>query len=112
MIDNDLELEKIFSRHVNNETIMNKKEVQFDNNTVNENKKTIELYRNNNLIKENHHFSLENDDMEIETDNETNAYFKDVVDNTIKNDSLYCSYLDYFDKMWMKNKISDKSKNI
>jgi hypothetical protein len=95
--------DNIFSKHNNeNKTIS----MAFDHNSILANKTLLNQYKQHNLIKESHHYSLDED-----VDEDENKYFENVIDSTLKNQNLYCSYLDYFDKMWMGNKIQ-KSKYV
>jgi hypothetical protein len=90
--------EEIFTKHyIENKPIS----IEFDEKIISDNKLLIKKFKDNNLISESHHFNIEEDDNQDET-----KYFENVIEGTIKNRNLYCSYLDYFDKMWMGNKVS------
>ena len=89
--------EEIFTKHyIQNKPIA----VEFNERSISDNKRLLSQFKENNLIRESHHFSLEEDDNQDET-----KYFENVIEGTLKNPELYCSYLDYFDKMWMGNKV-------
>jgi capsule polysaccharide export protein KpsC/LpsZ len=91
--------DEIFTKHYcENKTIS----VEFNDETITANKKLLNEFKQHNLIKQNHHFSIE------DVEDEENKYFENVIDSTLKNQSLYCSYLDYFDKMWMSNNTTSK----
>lgn len=93
--------EEIFTKHfVESKPVS----AEFNQDTINTNKKLLKEFLKHNLITETHHF----DTNEIDKDNEK-EYFENVIEGTLQNQNLYCSYLDYFDKMWMNNK-SAKSK--
>jgi hypothetical protein len=114
MTEEEFELEKIFSKHLDSNSIT-KPVVHFNEADVKNNKKEIQKFQQENLIRMNKHFCLadeefdnENEKKEFEFENKNKKkenYFKSLVDETMKNDSLYCSYLDYFDKIWAKNNI-------
>ncbi len=91
----------LFQKHY---TVPKKLDLVFDDNTINLNKKLLKEFKNNGLIKEIHHFNTEDTEMNEKDD----KYFGNVIENTVKNQNLYCSYIDYFDKMWMGNKVKGK----
>ena len=111
----DDDLNKIFSKH--QDTEINKKSlITFNDDVMQKNKKEIEEFRNHNLISSEKHFNMDDEDdiFKIQTDknvkkNKKDDYFNNVIQETLNNDNLYCSYLDYFDKIWMKNKSSKHS---
>jgi hypothetical protein len=93
--------EEIFTRHyIENKPIS----LEFNEETISSNKRLLSEFKKYNIIAETNHYDIG----EIDQD-EKNQYFENVIDNTLKNNNLYCSYLDYFDKMWMNNKVN-KSK--
>jgi hypothetical protein len=101
-LEEDCELNQIFSKHkqeANKDNII----VVFDKNSVSDNKKLLNAFRANRLITEKTHFSLDDDTDDNSSINERDGYFTEIKENTLKNDSLYCSYLDNFDKTYSKN---------
>lgn len=93
--------DNIFNKH----NLENKKlHIVFDNDVINSNKNLLKEFTKNKIISQNHHFSIEDSEMNEEDD----KYFGNVIENTLKNENLYCSYLDYFDKMWIGNKTKSK----
>ncbi len=110
---------KLFSKHhdknntnsstkTSSKAKINKQHIDFNSTNVKNNKREINELRKYDLIKERKHFSLEKEnDTEMENDfkneEELNGYFKSIYKDTLENDSVYCSYLDHFDKMWMNN---------
>jgi hypothetical protein len=119
---NSLEIEKLFSKH---QQPACKQKVNFNSQKIKDNKKELGNFEELNIIKKSKHFFLEDgeicqnysDEEEIKNSFEKNgtnekqkdegknhkSYFKNVLDDTLKNDSIYCSYLDHFDKIWIKN---------
>jgi hypothetical protein len=107
----DEEIKQIFSKHLN--STVNKVKVNFDNKEIKENQLLLDKYIESNLITQQSHFCLEDkveDEEEAkekskeDKENKLNSsYFKSIYEDTLKNDSLYCSYLDTFDKFWVKN---------
>lgn len=114
---NDFEIEKLFSKHLNNQSQIGKVKMEFNNKNVRQNKKEIAEMQKLNLIKTHQHFAEDYMDDLIDEDEEeqfhfneseksksnSKGYFKSVIDETKNNASIYCSYLDHFDKMWMSN---------
>jgi hypothetical protein len=98
--DNDYELEERFNKHIEKN---NRPKLVFDNQTVKDNKKLIKEFTNLNLLQETHHFSLDDMDQDTELESADQNYFGDIIESTLKNESLYCSYLDQFDKMGVDN---------
>jgi hypothetical protein len=114
-IDDNLLLKELFSKHKHSRQVINT--VKFDKNDVINNKLQIEGFKDKNLIKERNYFQIEEFDKENINDNpggqfeetKKDKYFNKIIKETLENESLYCSFLDYFDKMSIKNKFS---KNI
>lgn len=124
--DVELDLENIFSKHLIKNYIV-KPICKFGKETINKNKKELELLRENNVIKEKIHFCIDDkeiDDDEMQIDEEMNnnipkndkkkdKYFNNLVKETLKHEGLYCSYLDQFDKIWLNNNVKNtNNKNM
>jgi hypothetical protein len=112
--------------HLNKKFIL-KQQVEFNDKDVIENQKILDEFNKNQLIKKQIHFCIDDKELHVMSDDkdeeeeDTNknifsqnnqenkenysnkGYFKSIMEETMKNDSLYCSYLDSFDKMWIKN---------
>jgi hypothetical protein len=91
MINSDIEL--IFSKHHNHSN--QRVNISFNRDTVERNKRDLDVFRENNLIITKKHFYLEEDDI-IEGKTKEQKYFKQVLEDTLKHDNLYCSYLDEY----------------
>jgi hypothetical protein len=122
--ESDQDLEKIFSKHLIQPKLKKITNVIFTENEIKDNKKDLENYTEHNLIKFQNHFLTDENELftfskQEYTNDETsekestsnknesentsqNNYFKKVINETTEGD-LYCSYLDSFDKMWIKN---------
>jgi len=131
-IKENVDLENNFNKHkkkCTNNKNDSKKIVNcfkiFNREIIEKNKMEIKEFHNSNLIKEDNHFCI--DDQELykknftydennneknkkcfnkeqeNEENEENNYFDLIQDKTI-NDNFYCSYADFFDKTYVKNK--------
>ena len=85
----------------NDEDEYNHNNKNFENNFVQNDLKNNTFNSDKNQKK----YQNSNNSSEKETKSET-KYFNKVVEETKKNDFLYCSYIDQFDKMWVKNNLS------
>ena len=105
-IDED-NLEEIFSKHKNIECDIIK--CTFDKNNIERNKKLLEEYEKEGLIKKNNFYSLDKNELEdpIEMNSKKikkDIYFNNIINDNIKNSYLYCGYLDKIDSLSFENK--------
>ena len=105
-IDED-NLEEIFSKHKNIECDIIK--CTFDKNNIKRNKKLLEEYEKEGLIKKNNFYSLDKNELEdpIEMNSKKikkDIYFNNIINDNIKNSYLYCGYLDKIDSLSFENK--------
>ncbi len=132
--DEVVEIEYIFNKHKTISKNKIKCEREFNHIQIEANRNILQNYENNELIKEKNHFcideselygenakeeelfkkmKIESDEMDLEKKEEkADDYFEEIQDETIKN-NFYCSYSDYFDKIYIKNKsfLGSKKKN-
>lgn len=135
--EDEEEIENIFSKHKTNQKSNTKLIFEFGDKDIRENKKLIKYFRENNLIKEKNHYCMDeaelypnknndknynpnhntttaNDEVQDSDEEDQHNYFDEIQSKTIK-DNFYCSYADYFDKIYVKNKndfrIKEHEKN-
>ena len=115
--ETDLELLQKFSKHKNNNSNninINKNDIfikcSFDEKTIEQNKQLLSQYEKSGLIKTDHYFSLDKEELEDPIDpkkikREKNNFY--LFENNVENSDLYCGYIDHMDLQKIKNK--DKS---
>ena len=113
--ENDNELLQKFSKHKNNNlNNINKKDIfikcSFDEKTIEQNKQLLSQYEKSGLIKTDHYFSLDKEELDDPIDpkkikREKNNFY--LFENNVENSDLYCGYMDHMDLQKIKNK--DKS---
>jgi len=129
-IETEFDFQNLFNKHKIHPNTSIKCHKEFNSETLEKNKKQIKYFQNYNLIKLTDHFCI--DENELFQNNQINEldnsqrnkgktnidnyindkdqnYFDTIQDKTIK-DSFYCSYADYFDKIYVKNKGAIKNK--
>ena len=120
--ENEDELIKKFSKHKINNNInykninsiktdkSNKNDIfikcSFDSNTIEQNKKLLSEYEKSGLIKTDHYFSLDKDELEDPIDSnkikrDKNNFY--LFENDVENSDLYCGYLDHMNLQKIKN---------
>ena len=121
--ENDDELLKKFSKHKsnfnnNNKNILNsinlnktnKNDIfikcSFDESTIEQNKKLLSEYEKKGLIKTNHYFSLDKEELEDPIDpkkikKDKNNFY--LFDKDVENSDLYCGYIDHMNLQKVKN---------
>ena len=122
--ENDEELLQKFSKHKtttsnNNQIITNshnhnksnKNDIfikcSFDANTIEQNQKLLSEYEKSGLIKTDHYFSLDKDELEDPIDpkkikRENNNFY--LFEKDVENSDLYCGYIDHMNLQKVKNK--------
>jgi hypothetical protein len=114
-MNDDLEIEEIFSKHLKTNS-QNKKIVEFNNETIKQNKELLHKFKKKNLTKQQPHLVLDEQEIlgeEVYKESDKNkekekkGYFKELINDTIKNEYLYSGYLDQFDKIWMNNNVNN-----
>ena len=101
-------LEEMFSKHNNNNNNIIIK-CKFDKENIEKNHKLIEEYEKEGLINKNDFYSLDNKELEdsIEINSEKikkDIYFNKLLNDNIKNEFLYCGYLDKIDSLSIQKK--------
>ena len=108
-------LDEIFNEYKNDDNNNNNKlkQINFDKNSINNNKKILEKYENLGLIKKNNYYSLDENECEnpikINKKKKHKNYFDFILEDNLNNENFYCGYLDNLDKI--KNNNS-KNKQI
>ena len=122
--ENEEELLQKFSKHKktitkNNQIITNshnhnksnKNDIfikcSFDANTIEQNQKLLSDYEKSGLIKTDHYFSLDKDELEDPIDpkkikRENNNFY--LFEKDVENSDLYCGYIDHMNLQKVKNK--------
>ena len=116
--ENDFELLQKFSKHkanINNNTNKKNKEdifiqCSFNEKSIEQNKEVLSKYEKSGLIKSEHYFSLDKDELEDPIDpkkikREKNNFY--LFENNVENSDLYCGYIDHMNLH--KEKNQDKS---
>ena len=116
--ENDFELLQKFSKHkanINNNTNKKNKEdifiqCSFNEKSIEQNKEVLSKYEKSGLIKSEHYFSLDKDELEDPIDpkkikREKNNFY--LFENNVENSDLYCGYIDHMNLQ--KEKNQDKS---
>ena len=118
--ENDFELLQKFSKHkanINNNNNTNKKnkedifiQCSFNEKSIEQNKEVLSKYEKSGLIKSEHYFSLDKDELEDPIDpkkikREKNNFY--LFENNVENSDLYCGYIDHMNLQ--KEKNQDKS---
>ena len=101
-------LEEMFSKHNNNNNNIIIK-CKFDKENIEKNRKLIEEYEKEGLINKNNFYSLDNKELEdsIEINSEKikkDIYFNNLLNDNIKNEFLYCGYLDKINSLLIEKK--------
>jgi len=116
--ENDFELLQKFSKHktnINNSTIKkNKNDIfikcSFNEKSIEQNKEILSKYEKSGLIKSEHYFSLDKNELEDPIDpkkirREKNNFY--LFEKDVENSDLYCGYIDHMNLQ--KEKNQDKS---
>ena len=118
--ENDFELLQKFSKHkanINNNNNTNKKnkedifiQCSFNEKSIEQNKEVLSKYEKSGLIKSEHYFSLDKNELEDPIDpkkikREKNNFY--LFENNVENSDLYCGYIDHMNLQ--KEKNQDKS---
>ena len=116
--ENDFELLQKFSKHkanINNNTNKKNKEdifiqCSFNEKSIEQNKEVLSKYEKSGLIKSEHYFSLDKDELEDPIDpkkikREKNNFY--LFEKDVENSDLYCGYIDHMNLQ--KEKNQDKS---
>ena len=127
----DSEIEIKLSKHLDKKFIL-KQIVEFNDKDIKLNQNILDEFNKKELIKNKNHFCIDDNELQVlsgdeeadedeETHSESNkniflqniqeckqnysnkGYFKHIMQETMNNENLYCSYLDSFDKMWIAN---------
>ena len=106
-INEEENLDYIFSKHKNNNCDIIK--CKFDKDNIEKNKKLLEEYEKEGLINRNNFFSLDKNELEdpIEMNSKKikkDIFFNNILNDNIKNSYLYCGYLDNIDSLSLENK--------
>ena len=109
-------LEEMFSKHNNNNNNIIIK-CKFDKENIEKNRKLIEEYEKEGLINKNNFYSLDNKELEdsIEINSEKikkDIYFNKLLNDNIKNEFLYCGYLDKIDSLSIQKKKNNSKIQI
>lgn len=112
--ENDEELIQKFSKHKKNNPLNpnNKKKndifikCSFNEKTIEQNQKLLSEYEKSGLIKTDHYFSLDKDELEDPIDpkkikRDKNNFY--LFENDVENSDLYCGYLDHMNLQKIKN---------
>ena len=121
--ENDLELLQKFSKHKNNINNYNNKKnsnkinkddifikCSFDEKSIEQNKEILSNYEKSGLIKSEHYFSLDKNELEDPIDpkkirRDKNNFY--LFEKDVENSDLYCGYIDHMNLQKVKNQ--DKS---
>ena len=115
--ETDLELLQKFSKHKNNNSNninINKNDIfikcSFDEKTIEQNKEILSNYEKSGLIKSEHYFSLDKNELEDPIDpkkirRDKNNFY--LFEKDVENSDLYCGYIDHMNLQKVKNQ--DKS---